>query len=286
MHRIFALSTLALLTLHAQGQVEPTNCTQTFSYANTLDELLDQFRDDDIRRNMQKASEFFWTHPDLTPEYLYAALNHEDWQIRQVICQHIWIRSRSSDGSPVKDYPITEDLIRVTIEGLCDDTTPIDRPRRRGLVYYNAQFGVSKLIPIAHEWSRELKAAMESDDPQQRLLAAYILGRAGVADAVERASQILIPHLRDNDLREDAKFCSFALGGFGPELLPYLRDAMPSADQQQRDLIGLLIVNIMDPPFTPEQRSRRAEYNTITESVLDPTQEQARASLWSWMDDL
>lgn len=301
MKRTLGLILICLLTNAAAAQVKPTNCTQSFNYSYTLDELLDQFRDDDIRHNLTKASAVFWSHPDLTPEYVYSALNHEDWQVRQIICRAIWQQTtdrvvwtpRSKSGEewagvdkktiPADpDYTITADLIRVTIEGLRHDTTPYDFSRRRGLVYYNASFGVSRLIPIAHDWVDELEVAMESDDHQQRLLAAYILARGGVAQSVERASQILLPHLRDNDLSEDAKFCVYGLGGFGPELLPHLKEAMPAADPQQRDLIALLIVNLMDPVFTDHEREQRARYNTITSIVHDPSTQQG-LSYWNWM---
>lgn len=273
----------------------PVNCTETFDHSYSLDELLDQFRDDDIRMNMSKASRAFWSHPNLTIDYLYNALNHEDWQVRQVMCNSIWRRaqkrkydyeqSRYVVASTNPDYPITEDLVRVTIEGLRHDTTPYDWDRRRGLVIYNAAYGISRLIPIAHDWVNLLDEAMESDDHQQRLLAAYILGRAGVAQSVERASQILLPHLRDNTIWGDAKFSVFGLGGFGEELLPYLSSALPTADKQQRDLITLLIMDVKDPPTSDEDLRTRSRYNSITSTVYDPASQDPPGYM-SWMSEL
>lgn len=281
MQRTLGMILIALTSMGTYGQAEPTNCSETFNYAYTLDELLDQFRDDDIRYNLAKASEVFWSHPDLTAEYVYKALNHEDWQVRQIMCREIWYRV----DSDLPGFSITPKLIAVSIEGLRHDTTPFDWSRRRGLVYFNAQFGVSKLIPIAHDWANELEEAMESDDHQQRLLAAYILGRGGVAQSAERASQILLPHLRDNDLSEDAKFCVYGLGGFGPELLPHLNDAMPAADAQQRDLMALLITNLIDPVFTDAERAQRQHFNSITTIVHDPASQRS-SDMWSWMSSL
>jgi len=273
----------------------PVNCTETFDHSYTLGELLDQFRDDDIRMNMSKASRAFWSHPDLTIEYLYNALNHEDWQVRQVMCDSIWKRAqqRKYDGSQRKyvvvstnpDYPITEDLVRVTIEGLRHDTTPYDWARRRGLVIYNASSGISRLIPTAYDWAGLLEEAMESDDHQQRLLAAYILGRGGVAQSVERAAEILLPHLRDNTIWGDAKFSVYGLGGFGEELLPYLSESLPIADKQQRDLITLLIMDIKDPPTSEEGLRIRSRYNSITSTVYDPASQDPPGYM-SWMNKL
>ena len=39
----------------------PTNCTKTFDHSYSLDELLEEFRDDDIRYNMRKAAPIFWS---------------------------------------------------------------------------------------------------------------------------------------------------------------------------------------------------------------------------------
>lgn len=282
----------------------PINNTIDYDHTYTPAELIEQLRDDDIRRNLISAKSALLTHPDLTPEILYDALEHEDWQVRQVVCQIIW---QSADlhrvfiAAPLKDgkwngghwettdadprYAITDQLITVTIEGLKNDTTPIDRPRRRGLGYYNASFGVSKLIPIAHQWRHHIERAMYSDDPQQRFLAAYILGRGGVDQSVRKASEILLPHLRDNDIREDAKWAVHALGGFGPPILPLVRDALEDADEQQRSLIQLLMTNLLDPPTTESQLRDRARYNTITSTVFDPATQQS-ASYWSWLGSL
>jgi hypothetical protein len=289
---------IGALSVMSWGQPDrappPTNCTKTFDHSFSLDELLNEFRDDDIRGNMSKAAPVLWSHPNLTIEYRYNALNHEDWQVRQVICNSIWKRAHRQRFDPElnqyieiidPDYPITETLIRVTIEGLRHDTTPYDHKRRRGLVLYNASDGITRLLPIAHDWIGLLEEAMESDDLQQRVIAAYILGRAGVAQSVKRASQILLPHLRDNQIWGDAKFCVFGLGGFGDELLPYLTSALSTIDKQQRDLITLLIMDIKDPPTSEQELQNRSKYNTITTSVYDPAFDRAPGAL-SWFYQL
>ena len=107
MQRSFGFILLALLNTGTLAQIEPTNCTETFNYSYTLDELLGQFRDDDIRHNLTKASEVFWTHPDLTIEYIYNPLNHEDWQVCQIICQQIWYRIGGIRDPRLSGYTIT-----------------------------------------------------------------------------------------------------------------------------------------------------------------------------------
>lgn len=294
-----SLLTITLLTCSCFGQPssEPpvlTNCTTIFDHSYSLDELLDQFRDDDVRYNYSRAARVFFSHPDLTAEYLYASLNHEDWQVRQLICKHIWnqAQKRRFDYTTQRyiiesineDYPITEDLIRVSIEGLRDDTTPYDRPRKRGLIYTNARFCTISLTLVAQDWVSQLEAAMRSNDNQQRYFAAYILARAGVAQSVDEASRILLPHLRDNDICADAKFSVYALGGFGDELEPILLKAIPTSDEQQRDLIMLLLWNLREPALTEQDRIKRSRFNSITRNVYDPSQE-AHKDTWNMVDD-
>jgi hypothetical protein len=273
------LTTAVLAHPHDVPPIEPINNTIEYDHSYTPEELIEQFRDDDIRGNLISARNALLTHPDLKSKHLYVALNHEDWQVRQVVCEIIWNMQRDPG------YIVTEDLVSVTIEGLKNDTTPIDRERHRGLIYFNATLGVSKLIPIARQWKHLLEPILESEDRQQQFLAAYILARGGIHESAERVSEILLPHLRDNNIPEDAKFAVYALGGMGPELLPYLTDALVSADHQQRDLIQLLMVNIMNPPITQSEIESRAQYNAITSSVHDPSSQQS-PSYWSWMNAL
>lgn len=308
MQIFFCLIAFGFMSGLAFGQIHrpstPANCTETFDNSYSLDELLDQFRDDDIRMNMSKAAPVFWSHPDLTIEYIYNALNHDDWQVRQVIAHKIWQRLQdkkiyhanplnpdgswnggyyeSIPGDP--RYTVTADLVRVSIEGLADDMTPYDYIRNRGLIYANAHFGTLALIPVAHDWIQELELAMESDDGQQRYLAAYILACAGVTKCVERASTILIPHLRDNDIEGDAMFSVYALAGFGQELVPILTQSLQHADEQQRELIMLLLWNIREPALTETDRVERSRFNSITKNRYDPSQEPHR-DVWTMIDD-
>lgn len=301
-----AAATLALpATTTPADPPLPTNCTQSFDHTDSLEDLVDQLRDDDVRHNLTRALPVLLSHPDLSPDFLYAQLTHEDWQVRQVMCEiiwsrafppparrayHAWLERHLSDpaAAPAKlnpDYPITQTLVRVTIEGLAHDTTPYDTARRRGLCYNNALLGLRVLPVVAHDFAPMLSQAMDSDDPQQRILAAAILGYAGIGADAERAAQILLPHLRDNDMYEDAKFCAPALAGFGHALLPHLSEALPAADHQQRELILLLIRDIKDPPSTERQRRANARYNRITTAVHDPVATPAPISL-AWLDQL
>jgi len=289
---------------------QPTRMDYTIDTTWSLDDLIDELRDDDVRWNARDAVTAIMSYPTSPVERLQQALDDPDWQVRQIACDLLWsiretyikiqsdnemvrfsyARWRPEPGSPRWRFqvkpPITDRLIAVTIDGLRNDATPYDHSRRRALMYTNAVHGLSRLVPIAHTWQNELEAALDSDDAQQQLLAAIILGMGGVSDSAELASPILLPHLRDNDIKGDARVCLLALMGFGESVMPQLRSAFFGADTQQRDLLTLLILDITDPPVTEADRVARSRFNSITTIVHDPAVEAAGTSQWSWLDAL
>jgi len=86
--------------------------------------------------------------------------------------------------------------------------------------------------------------ALDSDDPQQQLLAALILGQGGKTYLAERLASILIPHLRDNRLRSDAGCAAYALRKLGSSVRNPLHAALGSDDAQQRSLAGKILDSI------------------------------------------
>ena len=277
-------------------------------HSMTLDQLIAELGDDDVLRNAQAAIKAIMSYPSSPVDRLYEALDDPDWQTRQIACDLIWnIRSAHEPIESTNDMfrstnrrwrikptdprwrlseipEITSRLVEVTIEGFRNDPTPYDNPHNRALMYTNAVHGMKRMIPVAHRWRGELETAMESDDPQQQLVAAIVLARAGVVESIQRTTQILLPHLRDNDIEDDAKFCIWALGGFGKALIPLLEDALPSADAQQRDCITLLILDLIDPPQSIAEGIERSRYNSITQNVHDPITCPPHADTWSWLN--
>jgi len=272
----------------------------------SLEELIAELGDDDVKNNATGAIDAIMAYPTSPVERLFVALDDPDWQTRQIACNLIWNIRTAHEPIESKndmfrtsawrwqikttdpqwrstDIPaVTDRLVAVTIEGFRDDDTPYERSKNRALMYTNAVHGMFRIIPIAHQWRDELERAMESDDAQQRLVAAIVLAQAGVEQSIERVCQILLPHLRDNDIEEDAKFCVWALTGYGKELIPVLKRALPDADSQQHDLLTLLMLDLVDPPKTKAERIERSRYNSITNIVHDPVAEPPFGSTWSW----
>jgi len=298
--------TAAILPAHAQSlSVRSYPIDKTLS----LDQLIAELRDDDIVNNATDAVSAIMRYPTSPIARLFQALDDPDWQTRQVACDLLWSIRTSQDPPPqiendmyrqtharwapesnapkwrTSQYPeITQRLVEVTFEGLRDDQTPYEDGRSRALMYTNAVHGFFRMITCAQDWIPQLRTAIESDDAQQRYFAAMIAARAGVTQLIEPTCAILLPDLRDNDVEEDAKYAVWALYGFGQDLLPIIRREMPSADQQQRDLMQLLMLDIKDPPKDEaEQEQRGRRYNTVTRVVFDPVISPPQGVGWWWI---
>jgi hypothetical protein len=77
--------------------------------------------------------------------------------------------------------------------------------------------------------------------------------RAGLDDLLPIALPILIDHLRDNAIREDAWRSQHAMKELGRNALPWLEPFRDSEDAQQRDKVRRIIEQIRrrpdgDPP--------------------------------------
>lgn len=310
--RILPIIIIAAFTAAAHAQYRPLSKRDyPIDTTLTLDQLIAELRDDDYRKNATLAMQAILSYPTSPLDKLYETLDHPEWQTRQIACYLIWrVRDTqeflgSSDKETIdsiKRYskhlrelqswrltetpPITERLVEVTIEGLRDDQTPHEHAERRALMYRNAEWGLRVLTPHASGWIPQLREALTSDDHQQRLIAAMIVARSNTTELIEPACAILLPHLRDNDIRQDAIYALWALSQFDSNIIPILQRQLPRADQQQRELIQLLILNQMDPHATPAEREARGRrYNHITTVVHDPVA-TPKLDTWSWLDQL
>lgn len=298
MNRFFGLMIIFALTSFSNAQA-----LRRFDYpidhSMSLDQLIAELGDDNVLWNAQAAIKAIMSYPISPIDRLYEALDNPDRQIRQIACDLLWnirglegITSQHNDmvyttyrrWKPNPNDPncpewrltekpeVTSRLVAVTIEGFEDDDTPYDRDRepRRALMYTNAVHGLYRLAPIAQEWRMELEAAAESMDKQQRFFAAFTLAAGGIQESIESALPVLLPHLRDNDIGDDAKLSVWAIAQFGTAVIPYLQRALPDADQQQRELILLIILDLTDPPTTKKELVARKELHSITNNMHDP----------------
>jgi hypothetical protein len=245
--------------------------------------LMEALRDDDVRWNAYRATSEIWNLDEPPIAALQAALDSDDAQQRQHAASLLWSFAEPSpwSGRERREALITRRLLEVTVEGLARDDDP---GRGRSVVALrNAASGFRRLSRHADEARDLLEAGLKSRDSQQRLLCALALGFGGVHESAETAARVLLPHLRDNAIPEDAKWSVRALYGFGEPVRPSLLRALGGADRQQEELIRLLLLDLDRPPQTKAELEERARWNSVTKVVHDPAVEmQADRSMW-WL---
>jgi hypothetical protein len=261
----------------------------------TADELINDLRADDIRWNAIEAMNALGRLREPPLAELERALDSEDWQQRQLAAALRWRYIEpwdwlwQDDSLPAwrleSTGTVTHRLLEVTVEGLRSDALPYDREQQKYTPVSNAADGYRVLVKNAEAARDLLEAGLKSDDYQQKLLCALALGTGGVSASVEKAAPILIPHLRDNDIPEDAKFAIYALYRFGESGIPLLEAALPDADVQQAQAIRLLLLNLRQPPRNQAELEQRRHMHSITSVVFDPTIEM-RQDHFFWLHDL
>ena len=237
------------------------------------EEWIADLASDEVRWNATRAFDRLRSRPPV--RLLEKALDSPDYQQRQIAAGLLRrIEEYDNPDDRLLWYPVEYDppdrLLEVTVEGLQDDLYPRDPVLGTWTSPVNASGGVPFLVKHAEAAERYLIAGLDSRDHQQRFLCAYILGINGIKDQLPAVASILIPHLRDNDIRQDACMACSALYHLGEEVRPYLLDAIPDADTQQEETIHLILADLEHPPSTSEELAKRRRIQSISRSVYDP----------------
>ncbi len=283
-----ALATLAPLA-HA-GQADPT-----------VAELIEDLRHDDVRWNARDSVWAIMLLNEPPLDELHEALDSDDWQQRQLACDLLW-RMYDKQGRRSRWYgngreqpawrsysqgALTERMIEITIEGLEDDDSPYAPGDEGNLMLANAANGFVRLADHATAARDQLLEGLTSENYQQKFLCALALARGGVSSAANDVLPILLPHLADNDIREDAKWCTHAIFQLGDAALPALKQArLDSEDSQQRATLTLLILNLEGAPESLDEAESRRALNRVTKTTHDPTRSRPQdGSMW-WLREL
>jgi hypothetical protein len=256
--------------------------------------LVDRLRDDDQDWNASRAMEALGELETPPVAELQAALDSDDWQQRQLAATLLWRYFKPNgyfgERSPAWRFQsqgsVTPRLIGVTIEGFRNDRLPLDRWRGKYTYSFNAAEGFRNLRHYAAQAEAQLAAGLKSDDYQQRFLCALTLGFGGVSTQAEAVARVLLPHLRDNDMPDDAKWCTAALLHLGPSVSPSLRAAQPDADEQQVKLIGLILLDFEQPLIEGEGEAVRRVYRSVAGSALSPAARGHGDWTMGWLHDL
>lgn len=249
--------------------------------------LIEALGDDDERWNATEAMSTLVEMIDPPIGLIERALDSNDRQRRQLAAHVLWrlIHPRDWDERDPAGH-VTPRLLEVTVEGLRADSLPWDRESQRYTDVWNAAEGLHMLSLHAREARAMLERGLSSKDRQQQLLCALALGLGGVTESAGAAAPVLMPHLRDNDIPEDAKWAVAALYRLGDGITPVLDAALPGADDQQRDLIFLLKQDLASPPATRQELEERALMHHITATVFDPAVSLPLDDCMWWLHDL
>ncbi|MBN2327791.1 MAG: hypothetical protein JXR73_11615 [Candidatus Omnitrophica bacterium] len=234
----------------------------------SLAELIVDLHDDDIRFNAIHAWQelIFRRGPEKTAP-LEKALDSKDWQQRQIAADIL----RHIDG-----YQPTDRLIEATVEGLRDDKLPGWFSGEGQILLYNATEGMRYLLLHPTLGAKPLEKALNSDEKQQRFLAAFVLGATGRSAQIEKMAQILIPHLKHDDTRLNACMAAHALYKSGEAVIPFLSAYRDSPDEQQRAAVRLILMDLKSPPKTKAELLARRKFHDLSPTKPDPA-----FQLWS-----
>jgi hypothetical protein len=233
------------------------------------EDLIADLRSDAIRWNAHcaLAAILYYTSDEFRyNQKLYAALENaldsDDWQQRQIAADIL----RNS-----KDYQPTDRLVEVTVEGSRDDDLPgWFLGEGKMILLFNATEGMRYLLKHPKVGTPFLEAALESDELQQRFLAAFILGATGRAAKVERTVEILLPHLKNDSVRLNACLATHALYHLGKAAVPLLTPYRDGEDEQLRSAIRLILLDLESPPQTAGELLNRKKLHNLSPKKPDP----------------
>lgn len=183
----------------------------------------------------------------------------------------------------------TKRMLEVCYEGLEDDAIPLDKTRPKNARVIapvgNACDATEYLVAHAEPAKLLIQRGLTSKDEQQKLLCAFIAGRANMTRLAPLAIPILLEHLRDNEIRGDAVTAFNGLRGFGKAALPHF-DSVARPDEQQRvamSILKLAAEAANDDAFVTSLRSLPATDRALATTLVGH-QVTRPALIWSRKD--
>lgn len=100
----------------------------------------------------------------------------------------------------------------------------------------------------------QLAGKLDATDEEVRYYAALLLGAQGAGQYASRVARVLVPHLADNKVEEDALEAAYALKKLGPAVLRWLPAS--SVDKQQAYFLEALRAEIRQPGSSATSEGR------------------------------
>ncbi|MBN1477188.1 hypothetical protein JXA47_10575 [Candidatus Sumerlaeota bacterium] len=235
------------------------------------DVLIESLRSESGVQRAWNARNHLWDLGYPLPPYavqgLERALDSDDHLQRQLAALTLVNHVDHTEATP------SDRLCEVLVEGLRDDD-----------LVFNAHDSLDFLLRNRDLGTGALEAALDSNDTQQRFLAAYILGATGRGERLDDLAEILIPNLREDDVMGNALMACYALCHLGEAIVPHLTPHMEATDPQLQAGALLVLRDILEPPRTLSDLEERRQYHAITQDFADPAWQRIIHVPWFWQE--
>ena len=236
-----------------------------------IEQLVDDLRDDDepgnattamreLRRRLRDPAQRAEIQRLLDPHVL-----SPDPQLRVLGTALLFLIS-AHDHDEGRRPPPRHELLRASVRW-------IDRPPRPEVVAHGEPFTYGPIVyALDHIDDVRTQLYHQVVNPRQwdSFRAASVLGASGALGTMPDIVPVLLPHLRDNWTPSDACMATQALRELGPPVIPYLLEALPRADRQQRLSIEALLLELRDPTESLREAQERSHLNLISTKYAAP----------------
>lgn len=229
----------------------------------TVPELIGDLYSDNIAWNATAAVYELWRNRTFEDKVmlLQDVLLSSDYQQRHLAAELLRRTEKYTPG---------ETLAEVMVEGLKDDILPHDPGSSSYNFIFTAAGGTRFLIENPEIGTSALEEALSSRDGQQRFLSAYILAVTGRHREAAKIAEILIPHLKDDRVNQNACHATHGLYNLGKKGLPYLKPFASSADKQQGTMVRFIISEIEGPERSEDLNPEPKPVQCISRAVINP----------------
>jgi len=234
-----------------------------------IKKLVRDLRDDDIRFNAQHA---YWDLMELgclAVPHLEDALYDEDFQGRHTAANLL--------RNLCPEHSASDRLIEVTLELLAGDFE--QEPEQFDLIWPAMAYEFLNQSNIYTRARSRILANVNSANRRVRLYSSMLAGNHRETAYVGTLVRTLVPHLADNDMRNDAAASAYALHQLGPAALAHLQPYRFSADRQQAELVNLIMTSLERGSVSSFEPTMYVSYNKV------PIYHPNNVSVIYWRDE-
>ncbi len=234
-----------------------------------IKKLVRALSDDDVRFNAHHA---YWDLMELgclAVPHLEDALYDADFQGRHTAANLL--------RNICPEHVASDRLIEVTLELLTGDVEQDSESFE--LIWPAMAYEFLNQSNIYARARTTILANINSANRRVRLYSSMLAGNHCETAYAGTLVRTLVPHLADNDMRNDAAASAYALHQLGPVVLPSLQPYRSSDDPQQAELVDLIMTSLEQgstPSFEP---SMYVSYNKVP--INDPN----NVSVIYWRDE-